>query len=423
MIAIPYECNEQLASKLKALVSLEKFREERGEKFREQKKVQRILAELSRSQNPDGGWGWWSGQESDPVISGYVQEAIYYAEKNHYGFNGRRIYHSYLESQLFHLPVHERIYLLYVLSEGNKQLAYDYFLQSLNTDSLSNSDLIKHAIICERNSLQYDTARVEALMQLDMLGGTYVERDHAFSWNGRISNSYLMARYLEIRGNGKQVNRLIDHMLMSYKLQGLNTVELSSAIRLLLMDDARSFTGGGSLSVNGHMHDLEAQSIRQWKNDSSILNIQVETENPIYLGISRKVYREHISVDSSRFRISLSWDTPEDKSGRVTAGKPAVLELDVEAVSDAEYVMIQIPVPAGFTFDETSFRYLRGAYFENRSTHVHLYYRHLRAGSNQLTLKFNPRFKGEFHMPPVKAELMYFPVFNGFGEPGKIEVN
>ena len=36
------------------------------------KEINIALDKLYNWQNGDGGWGWWSGQESNPYISAYV---------------------------------------------------------------------------------------------------------------------------------------------------------------------------------------------------------------------------------------------------------------------------------------------------------------------------------------------------------------
>ena len=37
-----------------------------------EEQVSTALQRLYNWQNPDGGWGWWSNQKSDPLTSAYV---------------------------------------------------------------------------------------------------------------------------------------------------------------------------------------------------------------------------------------------------------------------------------------------------------------------------------------------------------------
>jgi len=73
----PYECTEQSVSRF--LPNLETYRvtQEFGLdsstlKTRLDRTLEDGLDKLTESQNEDGGWGWWQGDESDPYLTTYV---------------------------------------------------------------------------------------------------------------------------------------------------------------------------------------------------------------------------------------------------------------------------------------------------------------------------------------------------------------
>jgi uncharacterized protein YfaS (alpha-2-macroglobulin family) len=75
--AFPYECTEQIVSQFlpniatyRAVVALDLSRPELEANLREQ--LTSAVQKLARRQNPDGGWGWWGSEESNPFVSAYV---------------------------------------------------------------------------------------------------------------------------------------------------------------------------------------------------------------------------------------------------------------------------------------------------------------------------------------------------------------
>ena len=73
----PYECTEQTLSRflpnLEAYRALQSFGLESPELAdRLDRTLKEGLQQLYSRQNLDGGWGWWAGSESDPLITAYV---------------------------------------------------------------------------------------------------------------------------------------------------------------------------------------------------------------------------------------------------------------------------------------------------------------------------------------------------------------
>ena len=65
-------CNEQMASKLSALLSKKELTKLIGKPFTEDKKIKDLLKELQKNKNSNQGWGWWNKSETVTWISNYV---------------------------------------------------------------------------------------------------------------------------------------------------------------------------------------------------------------------------------------------------------------------------------------------------------------------------------------------------------------
>jgi hypothetical protein len=127
-----YECTEQLVSRFlpnilnyRALVLLGVDRPDLRERL--EALVDEALTKLYPRQRGDGGWGWWSGGHSNPVLTAYVAWAMSVAEENGFTVDAAALDAAvaYLETQLFgadelDLPyaANTQAWLLYVLAES-----------------------------------------------------------------------------------------------------------------------------------------------------------------------------------------------------------------------------------------------------------------------------------------------------------------
>ncbi len=73
----PYDCNEQLASKLLAHLAHERICKARGIRFDGGHDVRRIIDRLvdDKRRDADGLWGWWSGSAGEMWITQHVVDA------------------------------------------------------------------------------------------------------------------------------------------------------------------------------------------------------------------------------------------------------------------------------------------------------------------------------------------------------------
>ena len=71
----PHLCNEQIASKVKALLSKKRIYSLFGRKFKDDDKVTNLLRKLTANQNDGKLWGWWNREQTELWISQQVVEA------------------------------------------------------------------------------------------------------------------------------------------------------------------------------------------------------------------------------------------------------------------------------------------------------------------------------------------------------------
>jgi uncharacterized protein YfaS (alpha-2-macroglobulin family) len=108
--------------------------------------------------------------------------------------------------------------------------------------------------------------------------------------------------------------------------------------------------------------------------------------------------------------------------GRLKAGEAVVLKTKISVEADADYVLIEIPIPAGCTYREKEQAYYNNEvhreYYKNK---VSIFCRSLAKGEYVFTVSLLPRYTGRYQLNPARAEMMYFPVF--YGREGMKEVD
>ncbi|MBE0655458.1 MAG: carboxypeptidase-like regulatory domain-containing protein, partial [Bacteroidales bacterium] len=81
LIEYKYTCNEQLASKLKALLADRNIADYKGEKFKNDSEVEKLIRLLKKNQKENALWGWWKDSKESLWISLHVLEALTHAEQ------------------------------------------------------------------------------------------------------------------------------------------------------------------------------------------------------------------------------------------------------------------------------------------------------------------------------------------------------
>ncbi len=94
------------------------------------------------------------------------------------------------------------------------------------------------------------------------------------------------------------------------------------------------------------------------------------------------------------------------------AGEPATLNVSVTVKGESDFVMIEVPIPAGCSYYNKRQSYYED-YREYNYDKVSIFCQHLNKGTVNFQIELMPRYTGTYQLNPARAELMYFPVFYG----------
>jgi uncharacterized protein YfaS (alpha-2-macroglobulin family) len=141
---------------------------------------------------------------------------------------------------------------------------------------------------------------------------------------------------------------------------------------------------------------------------------------PVYLTTYQRFQNPNPKIKKGDFEISTRFDN--DNSSTLIGGKPVSLIVELKVNKDAEYVMINAPIPAGCSYAEKGNNYKNEVHREYFRNETAIFCRSLAKGNYRFEIQLMPRYSGSYQLNPAKVELMYFPVFNANNEIKRIKV-
>ena len=332
----------------------------------------------------------------------------------------------------------------------DKQPVIDYLINQIETDPHTTDQLFRIRLLqqlgahayyskyidsLEKNlktktiyeTLQLQVLRQEAGLpvrldtliikrQYTALGNCYWGEDSLTFFNNAVQNTVLMYRLLRRAGGYSDVLKKMRDYLLEQRGQGhwRNTYESSLILETLLPD----------LLEDGKPLKPLTLSLNGQKTPSFPYEVQLPAGRPMEVHESGKLpvyftayqqFQNKSPEKVSRTFVVCSWFEEDGATeNQLKAGKQATLQVEVDAKGDADYVLIEIPIPAGCSYENKEQAYgnqeVHREYFKNK---LSIFSQFLTKGRHRFTVSLLPRFTGVYHLNPAKAEMMYFPVLYG----------
>jgi alpha-2-macroglobulin len=421
LISYSYECNEQLASKLYALLAMETISRYKDKPFTKKVLVNRIIRGLEKNQNQDGCWGWWDRSETSIWVTAHVLAALSKAKQS--GYNVRLNYQSLKDYIIWKLESKSdsrvSLDLLYLMSGTGEKIDYNKYISGIKEADLKTLEYkFKMIELKQRLGLVYSVDSVLKYQKTTMFGNIYFDKpneNYPF-WYNEIQASLAAYRILkkDDPGNSSRLERIRNYLFERRRLgKWQNTLESASIIETILPDVLHEGKGknikpvlilSGAVSKTITEFPFEMTSAA----DDSI-HISKKGSFPVYLTSYQHYWKTDPSEDSIYFKISTSLGMG---SGVLKAGKPVKMTVSVNVKKDAQYVMIEVPIPAGCSYESKNTSFSHSCHTEFFRDHLALFAESLKPGKYSFDIDLLPRYSGSYTLNPAKIELMYFPVFS-----------
>jgi TonB-dependent SusC/RagA subfamily outer membrane receptor len=434
-----YLCNEQLASKLKALLLEKSVRKYLGEDFKEEKNIKAILKKLQNNKRPEGTWGWWQNSSEELWISLHVVETLLQAQKQGYEvvLDKDKLY-RYLVGKLANEKYFDQIYGIKLLNLLNEKYYINDWITAIEKQRAELEEQNKH----ERKAnsaiplmvkqplyekLQLMQLRQKAGMPVDlkwlidlknetMFGNSYWGEEASRFWDNSIQNTLLAYQILKTNGGYRDELDRIQRYFLEQRRDGQwrNTYESSLILQTILPELMTSGKKPEPASIS--LNQTETVSIFPFSKimEPAALTVQKKGDTPVYFSAYQQFNNPNPQKVSKDFTVKTSFEQNGGEVKNLKAGTLANLKVEVELRADADYVMLEIPIPAGCSY-ENKIQSFWGVethreYFKHKTA---IFCTKLKKGKYHFVVQLMPRYSGSYALNPAKAEMMYFPVFYG----------
>jgi len=197
--------------------------------------------------------------------------------------------------------------------------------------------------------------------------------------------------------------------------QWTNTYESTRIMETILPDmlNENQSLKDVSLNVNGSLI-TKFPYAEVLKIAGKEVEIQKRGTAPVFITSYQQAWNPDPAVEAKKgFAVKSCFADNNDTASVLKAGKAVTLKVSVDVKADAQYVQIEVPIPAGCSYETKPNSYWSVNHSEYFKDKVVIFCNRMDKGNHSFSIELNPRFTGKYTLNPAKAELMYFPTFHG----------
>ncbi len=417
----PYWCMEQTASKLNALLMEKNIKKQLGQEFKEEKQIENILRKLEKGQKENGSWGWWEDSQENVWMSAYISGILMKAVKQGYAFKNKDKALRFLSWSLHTAKGNELLIVLNALSEMKIAIPYSEYFKIIQKDSRTLYQKLQIAKISQENNITYDMNLIEKEKKQTMMG-SYFWGEESYGWyDNSINTTLLVYKILENRNSAHPYLLSIRTYFLEMKKENKwrNTIETASILETILPELIKN-SGNKNTPSSLQFSNALKENITEFpfsktvKGGNEKLLITKKGTSPVFFTVYQKQWNKNPEKKTDYYEIKTHYEAKNKKIDSLKAGVATELIVEVNAKKKGEYIMVEIPIPAGCSYDEnkynTNSHEVHREYFKNK---VSIFCEYLPIGKHTFTVKLQPRYNGSYTVNPTTSELMYFPIFYG----------
>ena len=418
-----YWCNEQIASKLKALLAERTITLWKGESYKEKHEIEKCIRLLMKNRKEDGLWGWWPGTSTHWEFSVHILEALMQARNA--GFRVSLNEEKLIREMIWKMDnlssgkISEGIAILRILDLIHPGIKYPEYLSNLEEKAdIKPLQKMQLALLKLQYAMPIELAFMESYHKQTMLGSSY--------YSGRSDNNRFIRNDLEFTILAYRLHQFAgspDSVLQSIRRWfgesvqrpgGWNTFEAAQIINVLLPDLTKAQKDKPAqpkLQISGSIHkQINEYPFKTELSATNSIHISKTGNDVVWISTWQRRLNPNPPIRAEIFEIRTAF---ENNTLTQEAGKPVKLIVKLNVSQDAAYVMLHVPIPGGFSYADKPQSWSRNEHREYLRGETQLYFEYLPQGQYRYEISLVPRFTGTFTLNPARAELMYFPVLNG----------
>lgn len=411
-----YLCNEQLASKLKAYLLEKKVSDHLKKDFKKDKDIKDILNRLDQ-QKRNGLWGWWENSPVSVWISRHVIEALLMAEEQGYKTSyNKQVAIDHFVYELNSGKERDSIGCMQLLAGLGAKINYASYIDSIIARSgKSGYDTIGLAFLQRKVGIPLDLSPILSRERTTVFGNAYWGRESYDLFDNSIQKTLQVYKLLRQTGGYETLLQKMRGYFLEQRKDGRwrNTYESSLILETILPDVLEDESQGPAAL------DINDRHITRFPYTDTLtrvakINISKQGKRPVYFTAYQQFFNRQPEKISGLFTVSSVLSANGTVQKDLKAGVPATLKVEVTVQKTADYVLIEIPIPAGCSYNDKSQSWASNeVHREHFKDRVSIFCSQLRPGKHTFNVSLLPRYSGSYHLNPAKAEMQYFPVFMG----------
>lgn len=434
----PYGCNEQTASRLIALLLEKDIKKYLGEEFDGEKEIIKAIRRLKKTQNENGSWGWWQNGKQNIWMTTYVLNALEKAKQANYKTEALNKGLFFLTNLLEEMDGRDLMSTLTLFLDVKQNVDYEKYLVQLDSTQHTMFDKFSLIKIRQAQGLPYSIDSIMQHKEEDLFAGWHFGEDSR-RWYNNSSNNTLLAydifKNMSSEMSGVQRDEALKNIRQYFfsrrksKYGWRNTINTAKILSAILPDILNGETNleknevklEGALNMTVSTFPFETTI---FPTEEKPLSVMKTGNTPIFFTAFQEFWNLEPVKKESIFSIETHLTQNGKKVNELKAAVAADLVVNVEVKNEAQYVMIEIPIPAGCSYRAKSNNYWnRESHREYFKDRVAIFCEDLPEGKYTFTIPLEPRFSGVYTLNPTKAEQMYFPIFYGRNEMGKVKID
>lgn len=425
--------NDMLASRLTALLSIRQSALFRGEKFKQDAEVKNIIRKLSSNCKTDGLWAW-TGRDgvSQLWVSAHVYRALVRASALGYEVNllynsevtvrelmQRALNYKKDSEQSLRLQLIEIVSLLGYTNETRTLLA------EVRVGALAGNDLLRYNLLAARCGVDVSLVCLDSIRRDDIFGGecyafkptimplAKIYYDPEYYTMETTMLVYRLWEIMPMSADRDKHLKAIRRWLLRCQRGGrwFNHCKSAEVVDMLmpqcLSEEKKWHASNVVVRQGDRVVTLSKFPCQASFDPAEPITIEKSGTSEVYVSAVQRYWQRDVKPRESEFSVNTNL-----KTSNLRCGEEAVLEVTVRVTKDAEYVMINVPIPAGCTYADHQPRTFGEVHREQLRNAVNIYCERMTTGVHRFEIRLMPRFAGRYTQNPSRVEMVYFPVFN-----------
>lgn len=422
----PFYCMEQTASKLRGYAMERKIRKLLGQKFEHENEFNQLLQKVQKAQLYSGAWSWWENGKANLSVSVYILQTLLEFRELPIVNENIRNGLLFVQNQVSGLKGDDLLSSLTILVEAGHVFDYNMYLSKLDFDSISMYQQWQYVRMKQLLKLDYkkELKYLIGKQQSTSTGGVYWGKETWLWYNNHIATTLLAYKVLSADHNYSYLSDSIIQYLLEEKSNNgywRNTVETASILNAILPAtlNSKGVMTPATIKISGDTSFDVKTFPYKVRLSSKVQHLQIEKQGEGYTYVTafQQFMNKEPKAIADNFLVQSYFEKDGKALNTLKAGERVQLHINVKALKESNYVIVEIPIPAGcIIVDKKSYGY---EYSKNK---VFIFLERMHQGNHDFYVQLECRYTGNYTLNPAKASLMYFPVMFGRNSLNRVEI-